>query len=75
MKGITVGKQVFGVVVKGENFGSHSNIDVFGVIAPIDKYGGNALSANLGSGSDYDSYWVWGDGEWVLFGNGEEVEI
>ena len=23
---------------------------------------------------DVDSYWVWGDGEWVQWGDGEEME-
>ena len=38
----------------------------------------SVIDTNTFDASDNDNdqgYWVWGDGEWVLFGSGDEVAI
>ena len=63
-----------GLTVPRETIGVTVNPDKTGFIVDPERMG--AYTKKLIPGGDVaDSYWVWGDGEWVQWGDGEEMEL
>jgi len=63
-----------GVTVPRETTGIKLTAEQTGVSVEVENMGFDATKLNTG-GSQADSYWMWGSGEWILLGDGEEIEL
>ena len=64
--GLNVETETHGMKVRAENHGHRVPPEVMG-------FESNVLRPTTPIGNA-DSYWVWGDGEWVEWGDGEVIE-
>jgi hypothetical protein len=74
MKGITVPAPLTGIVFD-QDLGVHAPIEVNGVFAPTQEFGFDAVQLNNGDEGGYSIYWVFDDGEWILFDDGEQIDV
>ena len=74
MAGEYIKPEVFGLTVQHETFGVTINAEQSGFTVEPERMGADATRLVLGGG-EQDSYWVWGDGEWILWGDEQEIEL
>jgi len=73
MKGISASTLPTGINAASSVKGVHADIRPLGVFAPQYNTGGLSVRCGDGDPFDYASYWVWGGGEWMLWGDGQEI--
>ncbi len=74
MKGITVRPAVAGLLISPESFGASVQPESLGVSISSSNYGVMA-DGKKGNEGGYVSYWAWGNGEWILWGDGAEIDL
>ena len=74
MKGLAVTAKTLGIQATTQNIGMAVTFEQAGLAVYQARYG---LSAGGISGSegDYSVYWVFDDGERILFDNGDEIDV
>ncbi len=72
MKGITVRPIAVGLLISPGSLGASVQPESLGVSISSGNYGIMA-DGKKGNEGGYVSYWAWGNGEWILWGNDEEV--
>jgi len=75
MKGITAKVEPTGGVAEYELVGDVVLNNDFGFVEPNLPLGGTADRFNPGGPGGYDVYWVWDDGEFILWDNGEQIDV
>ncbi len=74
MKGLSVRPTATGILVSPEALGEAVQSESFGISVLPENYGGMA-DGKKGSTSGYASYWAWGNGEFVLWASGTEIDL
>ncbi len=74
MKGITVRPIAVGLLISPESFGASVQPESLGVSISSSNYGIMA-DGKKGNEGGYVSYWAWGNGEWILWGSGTEIDL
>ena len=74
MKGFTVPTAVYGTKALVEPTGIKAKTEPTGSLMPVYGFGTTTTQLITGNEIAHVAYWVWGDSEWVLFGDGDEVE-
>jgi len=72
MVGEYIKPEVFGLTVPRGTFGVTINAEQSGFTVEAERMGADATRLVPGGG-EQDSYWVWGGGGWILWGDGQEI--